>query len=449
MEPLTSFSGLATGLDTASIVDSLVALERRPIQRLEQKQGDLSAISRRLSDLKSNLTALSDAATALDDRAEVLLSSGSSTDDAISVTADGGAALGSYSLEVFALAQAQRTYTDPVAAKDQVGLFGEGDLTITVGTDAAVVVTIDATDTLETVASKINASGAGVSAGLLFDGTSYRLQVSSNETGLDRAVTFSEGGTLALDLDDPANVTQAAQDASFSIDGFAMTRSTNGVADAIPGVTLTLGAVTTAPATVSISRDPAALEEQVQTFVDAYNTVMEDINSEFVFGGNAVVGTSLSGDAMLRGLQSRLRTQAGAVLGGFTDPYNRLSGIGVELKSDGTLELDSEAFASALASNGEDVSRMLVGDATEQGLMSRFEDLTELYTKSGDGFIAQKIDSMDDQSRSIDNQIDRMEERIQGFELNLRRQFTAMEQLVSSLTSQGNQMLSILGQLES
>ena len=34
-----TFSGLASGLDTASIVQSLVALERRPIQILQGQQG--------------------------------------------------------------------------------------------------------------------------------------------------------------------------------------------------------------------------------------------------------------------------------------------------------------------------------------------------------------------------------------------------------------------------
>jgi flagellar hook-associated protein 2 len=447
--PIASFSGLASGIDTSSLIAELVRMERRPITTLQAKQGDLSAIGRRLSDMKTKLAALQEAAGRLDARDEVLSSRATSSDEeAFLVTADGGASLGTYDVQVLALARAQRTYTTAFAAPDQTGLFGVGDLTIQVGADAPVVISVDASDTLESIAAKINASGAALSAGLLFDGTTYRMQVTGNDTGAARSVAFTEGGTLALGLSDPANVVQAAQDASFVIDGFAMTRPTNGADDAIPGVTMTFQALTTGAATMTIARDPEALEERITDFVDAYNAVMTSINAEFAYDGQAALGDSLSGDAMLRTLQRRLRAEAGRVLGGFADPYNRLSGMGVELQSDGTLALDQEAFASAVAADPEAVSRMLVGDAVEQGLMSRFDDLVEEYTRSGDGLIAQKIDSLDGRKRRIDDQIDRMEARIEKFESRLRAQFAAMEQLVSSLTGQGQQMLSIMGQLQ-
>ena len=84
-------------------------------------------------------------------------------------------------------------------------------------------ITVDGTDTLDSVAAKINSSGARVNAAVIFDGTNYRLQVSGTDSGVDNAVTFTETGTT-LGVDDPANELVAAADAVFEIDGLAMTR---------------------------------------------------------------------------------------------------------------------------------------------------------------------------------------------------------------------------------
>ena len=193
--PLASFSGLATGIDTASLIDQLVALERRPIEQIQDKQTDLNRVSGRLNTIRSQLNSLKSSAEEMDDASDLLTTQATSSDeDSVLASSTGGSPLGQYSLNVTALAQAERTYSDAFSSKDTAlndasllgGTFTGGTLSLTVGSAAQVDVTVDDTDTLETLVSKINSSGADVSAGLLFDGTDYRLQVTGTQHRIER-----------------------------------------------------------------------------------------------------------------------------------------------------------------------------------------------------------------------------------------------------------------------
>ncbi len=234
--PVASFSGLASGIDTATLISSLVRLERAPIDRLEAKKSDLGSVSRRLGEISKRTDALANAAKDLVGARELLGAKATSTDESkVRVSATGDATLGSFSVEVRALARAERTYSDGVAARDVAGLVGSGTLGVSVG-GVATDVTIEATDTLDDVARKINESGADVTASVLNDGTSFRLLVAGRSTGAANAVDFTESGTT-LGLTRPENQLVAARDASIVVDGLEITRATNRFSDVVPGVT--------------------------------------------------------------------------------------------------------------------------------------------------------------------------------------------------------------------
>ena len=138
----------------------------------------------------------------------------------LKASATGGASLGTYEIEVGALAKAGRNYTNGFTSKSQTGLFGTGTLSITVGEDDPVGITVDGTDTLETLVTKINASDARVTAGILFDGSKYRLQISGNETGAANALVFDDG-TTTLGLADEGNQLVYSFDAREESTGIA------------------------------------------------------------------------------------------------------------------------------------------------------------------------------------------------------------------------------------
>jgi len=447
--PSITFSGLATGIDSASIIDQLIAAERQPIVRLQQRQQVFDTQANKLRSLQSKLEALQSAATELGERDDVLASQVSSSDEGVfTASIHGAAALGPTSIHVDRLASAQKTYSDAIGAADTSGLFGTGTLTLAVGDDDPIDVTIEATDTLESVASKINSSGADVTAGVVFDGTDYRLRVTGNDTGADRAIAFTESGTT-LGLDDPANEVQAATDASFTVDGFPMTRPTNSFSDALPGVTITLTGESpdADAATLSVSRDPDAVRERAQGFVDAYNDVMRGINAEFAYTGTPKGPESLSGDFTLRGIQSRLRSMVGGVVAGTSGAFTTLASVGIETNTDGTLELDAGAFDAALATDSSAVADLFAGDGAIEGFVATFDSMIESHVASGDGILTQRIDSIEGRRDGLDSQIDRLELRIEDTEERLRLQFATLEQLVSSMQNQGSQMTAALSGL--
>lgn len=444
-----SFSGLATGIDTDSIVEQLVALESLPITRLEEKQDNLSSMQSRIETIASRMDALKDAAEAFSTRSDILATAATSSNTgAVTATATGGAPLGSYSIQVDHLAQAERTLSNTFSGSDTTGLFGTGTLEISIGGDTTTI-DVEATDTLETLATKITEAGAGVTAAVIFDGTNYRLQVAGQETGAANDITFTETG-VSLGLDDPANELVAAQDAQFSIDGLTMTRSSNLVTGAIAGVTLQLTGETTSAASVTVDRDSESIEELLQTFVDAYNSVQNAISSEFAYTGEARTGDSLSGDSTLRGLQGNLSS---AILGSesISGALSTFAELGINTTQTGTIELDTDVLKEKLANSPSEVVNLLAGNSTlgVSGLSSRFSDLVDAYTNSSDGILTDRVESYTNQIRDIDDRIDTMQIRIDKFESTLRSKFTTMETLVSSLNAQGDALLSALSSLTS
>jgi len=439
------FSGLATGLDTTALIDNLVAVERLPIRRLETQRRGIQTQRSRFEQIQAQLEDLRSAAGALGSRDDVLSSKvTSSNEDAVEVGSLGASTLGSFAVDVQQLARAERTYSNAFSSRETAGLFGTGSITIQVGSEDAVTIDVDGTDTLESVVSKINESGASVSAGILFDGTDYRLQVAGTKSGAANGVSFTESGT-SLGLDDPANEIQAAQDAVLTIDTFTITREDNLVQGAIPGVSLNLREVTSGPVDVRVERDPDALRDKVRSFVDAYNKVTETINAEFVFTGEPRTEGSLAGDSTLRQIQSRLRSTAGQALSGVDPAFSTLASVGISVTSTGTLELDATKLDQALQSDSEAVSRLFVGDGgTVTGILAQLDAAIGDMTDADDGLISQRLDGFDARVEDIDGQIERMELRIEDFEEDLRLEFAALETLVSDLQSQQSQLSAIL-----
>ncbi|MEO0323251.1 MAG: flagellar filament capping protein FliD [Myxococcota bacterium] len=447
--PLTSFSGLATGLDTEAIVSSLVAVESLPIRRLEQQQADNSSIRFRLDTIRGRLDSLKSALEGLDTRSEVLATGTTSSDDSVlTVSATGGASLGTYDVSVANLATAERTYSNTFGDIDGTGLFGTGTLTLQVGSGDPVDVTVDGSTSLNNLATAINDADAGVSAAVIFDGTNYRLQVAGEATGLENAITFTESGGLSLGLDDPANEVVPADDARFTIDTLTMTRPTNQVVSAIPGVSLDLQ--NTGSATVRVDRDPQALLGKVQDFVDAYNATTNGINAEFVFTGAARTGDSLNGDSTLRGLQSQLAFDAVQPFSGIAaGDFSTLAELGISTTQTGALELDESVFTSALESNPEALVTLFTGDedAGIDGIVARFTRNVDLYTDVDTGLLTTRIDALEEENRDIDDRIRSKQDRVDQFETNLRRQYVNLETTVAGLQAQGDQLLSILSGL--
>lgn len=441
-----SFSGLGSGMDTSSIVSSLVAAAKTPITKLQTEKTAYNTQSKKITDIKTKLTTLQTAAKAIDTKKETLSNKVASSDEKIlKATSTGGAAMGTFKVEVSATATSERTYSNTFANRDGAGIAGDGTLSIKVGSGTAIDVKIEPTDTLDGIAAKINSSGAQVSAGVFYDGKEYRLQVTGKQTGEANAIEFTETSDLKLGLNDPANEKQAASDAVVKIDGMEVKSSTNSISGAVPGVTINV--VEKGTSTLTVDRDSDGLKTKLDSFISAYNDVMKTLNNEFANVAGVTKGReSLGGDGTMHTLQSTLRTLATGKNDNGDSTLQTLASIGVTSGRDGTLTLDATKFSAAVDKDYHGVSSLLAGTTDGKGLMNKVTEGLDLYTKA-DGSLKVKLDSITSRNKRIDTQITNMTKRIDKYEEMLTKQFGDLESTIGGMNSQMSSLQSIISSM--
>lgn len=436
---MISSPGVGSGLDVQTIVTQLMALERRPLQSLQQSKStldsQLSAYGRFRSALSTFQTALKDLKS-LD--AFEIYSATSSDKDALTVTTDSAAAIGSLTVQINRLAQAHKMGSDPIADKDTTTLGGAGDqMTITVDGTATVVDVGGMT--LTAMRDAINDADAGVTATIISENdTSHRLVLTSTETGADAAMSLGFSGTVgtALNLAMINDVASTAElDSEVLIDNtYTITRGSNTINDAIDGLTLNLKEETTAALLVTVERDTDAVAESVQKFVDAFNAVRSTVTS--------LRGKELKNDATLRSIEESIQDVLNTPPTGLTGAYTYLSQIGVSIQKDGTMKLDSSVLDDAIVADFSAVAEVFADD--DQGYMYRLDErLTDILAI--DGLIDGREDGIKASQKTMLSRIDNMEYRLELVEKRYRSQFTALDTLLGQMQGTSQFLLQQLG----
>ena len=438
-----SIGGLASGLDTNAIIQQLLTLEARPLDRLDQKRADLVAKQGQFSEFQSKLQTLADKITSLKDSSELTLFTSTSTDeDVATIEASDGALPSSYSIQVNQLATAKSVaFTSPFNDSDQ-STFGDGTIDLTIGTTTQQI-TVDAGDTLVDIRDKINAADAGAQASVIYDGSSYQLVVNSEETGVANQFTLTASGFNDPGETDPfatSTVLEAGQDSQFTINGLAVTASSNSVDGAVDGLTFNLKKVGSAD--VTIDRDTEGIGDRLQEALDAYNDVVSFIDSQ---GDDQ--------DVALRGIKNQLATATASNLDGGTFSLIALSQIGISTDSSGKLNLDRGDLESAIENDFNAVRDLFTGKNGTDGLGAIFDtilngDGTNAGILSpGNGTLRLRQTSLDARIRSLDDQIANAEQRLRRTEETLRRKFASFEGLTAQYQSQGAFLSASLGRL--
>ena len=439
-----TFAGLSSGLDTASLVNQLVAAERSRANALASQQSDISTQKGIVSSLSTALAAFGTAARGMDVASELQPRTATSSDNRVTVAASSGAAATAHEVVVGQLARGQITSSRTFASAE-AGVLGAGSLSITVG-EATKSIDYDSTDSLADIATKINNAGAGASASVLFDGTSYRLMVAASATGTAAAPTFTDGGD-GLDLSNAENIKVEARDAIATIDGIEVTRGSNVIADAVAGLTFTLvspHAVTDAPSTISVTQDSTSLKDKLKAIVSAYNTVNSALHAQLDYTGTKKGTNTLFGDSTLRQLQGALGSMMSAGYGA-TEPDEigqfTIGGIGLTRAKDGSLTLDEAKLNTALSTNPGAVADLFVTG----GFATAVTKLTDSYTRAGDGILASKTRGLSDRSAVLQTQADQINTRADALKVQLEAQFAALEAAMTKLRSQSSFLTSVLG----
>lgn len=430
-----SFSGIASGIDTQSMIDGLMSVAKVPLQQLDARKKDIDAASTTISTFSSKLAALKTAALALSTSTGFSAFSASSTDAAVVANVSGSASAASYAVEVSQLARGQKSRSD-VFADGTTALGQSGTLSVKVGAGTSFDVSIASTDSLLDIANKITGSGARVSASLMNTGSGYRLLVQGLDSGGDNAFMITESGTT-LGLDQPAAVYQTAQDAKLTVDGMSITSKTNQITGVIPGVTLALAKTTTAPATVSVAGDSSQLKTKINALVTAYNNMVTTAHNATGFGTQKADNSVLAGDRSIRESMARVARLVGGAVPGSSGKYTTLASVGITLKQDGTMSFDGSKMDAALTADPATVARLFVTDTTTgaTGVMKSLMTAVDGLVLGKGSPVQSRLDALSAQSAALQKSRDRMSDRLDQYQAQLKKQFTDMDLAVNKYNS--------------
>ena len=461
-----SSTGIGSGLDVTAIISGLMKVEKVPLDQLTKAATTIQATISAFGAVQSALSTFKDAASNLALPSTWNATNGSSSDpSSVTVTTTANASPGNYSIEVRSLAASQSTVS-PTLASDSTPV-GAGSLHFDLGSwsndqtvfnpksgSSGVDVAVSATDTLTTVAAKVNAAGAGVSASVVNDSSGSRLVFSSATTGL--ANTFR---VTALDADggnsdatglsalayDPAGgttattVTQPASDASARINGLPVTSDTNTLANVINGINVTLGKVTTGTVQVAVAQDNAGITKSVQGFVDAYNALSTLLTADLKYDLGTKVSGALQGDSTARSLQNQLRSIVGSSSGA-SSVFSTLSQVGIQTAKDGTLALDNARLTSALA-NPVELKKLFTAVDSAQPARAGIANQLRSFgnTVLGiNGILGTRVSGLKTKLGSNQKDQDTLGDRLAVTEARLKAQYSALDKKMAGIGNLGN-----------
>ena len=433
MSTITS-TGLGSGIDVNNLVDSITEAERAPQQeRIDLRRTDAEATISGVATLKSALSSFQSVFSDLSDVDELsFMTAASDNEEVFSATADYTAVPGSYRVEVQQLAVGDKYSSDPVDPEANL-VATATSMKFTIDGETFSV-TVGVNDDLTDLRNNINNAGdnIGVVATILTSDAGASLILTSKGTGAASAISI-DAGTTGLNLTQQ----ETARNAEVLIDGQLITSESNLVEGAITGVTLALDkADDNVEYTLSLFRDSAQLEEQVQEFIDSYNSLLETA-AKLQYGyeneDGEQVAALMPNDSTLRSLMNQIRrtisssvADNGNILG--------LASLGVQTNRDGTLQIDQGDLRSALDSGLDRMARLFAEENV--GIAYRLNEQINVYLKF-EGVLDQRKSTAEAQLERLKQDQERLDLRIESFQARMFSQFNAMDSIVGLLGNTG------------
>jgi flagellar hook-associated protein 2 len=431
---LVTSTGIGSGLDISAIVSSLTtAYGAAQTTQLANQANTLDSQVSAYGTFTSALDTLKLALPALEDPKQLAGFAATVADKNIaSATTSSDAVAGQYSLLVSSLATSATLTSQPFVGGSST-VVGTGTLTIAVG-GASTSINIDSTDnTLAGIASAINSANnnPGVTASIITTTAGARLVIAGTTTGAANAITVSssggDGGLSSLALAQ----TQAAQDASFSINGFAATSASNVVSKAITGVTIDLlqPSAANTPTTLTVSPDTSTAQSSISGFVTAVNGVLSSIQTLTGYNPSTQVAGPLNGNATLESFQNQLQNILDQITTGGTGGVHSLADLGITANTDGSYSTNSTTLGNALAASLTSVGNLLGGT---NGVATQLANLIDGYIKPG-GLLDTINQGLQSSLSNVSKQQTALNAQLAAYSATLSAQYNAMDAAVAAL----------------
>lgn len=356
-----------SGIDLSDLVTSLVEAETSPLQSALDKKveaanlsiSSLGQLSSKMSSLSTNLTTLENT------NARTTTSSGTAV--SLTVTDEAKARDINANIVVSALATGQVVTYDLTHANllnsssvTAASAIDQGTLTFTKGGTSTTITISSANNTVQGLMDALNAI-SGVQANLVdASGSGGLALVIKSDTGTANAFTLTSSDTLTeFNTGSPAasntsaqiTLSVAAADASFTVDGLAVTRSTNSLTDVFDGYQLDLNAVNSSATNVSSAIIATNARDRMQSFIDNINSVKSYLTTETKRGLSGETNGSLVGDITAQAILRELSGLTTKPITGYGDSSVYLANLGVKTERDGSLSLDATKFDKEIAAD--------------------------------------------------------------------------------------------------
>jgi flagellar hook-associated protein 2 len=428
---------VGTGINVQAVVAEIIAADSTPMTQMQSQQSTFSSqtsalnnISSLVSTLQTSIQALSDVNSPLEAQAAT-----SSNSNVVAATASSTAVPGTHSVVVNSLATTATYYTQNEQSSSTSTLAtGSFQIQMT-GASSPTTIPVnsaDGTNTLSGLASYINTQGLGVTASVVTDSGGARLSLVSNTSGGAGDFTVSND-TVGLGFKKAVT----GQDGSVTVDGVPIDTSTNTVTSAISGVTLNLlSAPQNTTSTVTVAPDTTQISGAINTFVSAYNAVVQAINSQYAVNSSSQQGV-LASDSTLASIQAELGKDVN-----FSDPSNpsfvNLASMGINMNDDGTLTVDSTALNSAVTSNFQDFVNFFQNTSSTGFAQSFNTDLNTMLSPSG--LIASDVNGINSSIQSLADQISQFQSNLTDQQSALTTEFSQINATLESLPTLENQI---------
>ncbi|GAA1907668.1 flagellar filament capping protein FliD [Lapillicoccus jejuensis] len=425
----SSISGLASGLDTASIISQLMQLEAIPQNRLKAQLSSEQTALTSLQSLNAKVASFAiqakAAATAASWAPTQVTSSLAGV--AVSATGTGGASL---DLHVQQVASAARvSFGTTVRSSDVVVTTGV-PAQLTVGGTTSTLTTGDGT--IGSIAAAINNGGYGVTATTITqaDGT-QRLLIQSSTTG---AQALSLTGVDGLGT----ATTTAGQDAQIVVGSDTLSSPTN-TFSAVSGLSITVSAAAVGQdAHVAVTNDPTAARAQAKSLVDNLNAILDQADAGTAYNAASKTQGPLGDDGAVGSLQTALFRSV------FPTDGTTLASVGIQTDRYGRLTFDPAAFDKAYQGDPGSVAKALGGPT---GFAARIQTVADAASNSVSGSLTASVTSRNSEIRRTQAGIADWDVRLQLKQQTLTTTYTALETALSKLNSQSSWLTSQLNSL--
>lgn len=398
------FNNLTGRFDWGSVVDQIIRLKSIPIQRLSQEAQQVQARQSALQGLSSAVSDLSRLFETLNVDDLFKSKRATSSDSSVLVaTATENAPNITLNISVNQLAQKEVLITQqgisdlntPISWSDFQIAYNAGSSILYFDVQAG-------SGRLSDLINAINqAAGDKIVASIFYDGSQYRLMLSEKDEASSTAETASgstvisfntppiiNGNTWSLDTDNPL---QNARNARVSIGSSTLTSPSNRFENLVSGLSLEVKRV--GDATVSVSDDYSAVSRFLEGFVKGYNAVISQVNK--LTGKDAL----FQGDYSIVGI----RTELSRMLDGL------FASDLINIKEDGTLEVNTSAVNSLAGSNPQRLRDVLSDLKNTMGSYA-LRTSTTLQTFSND--LQSRLDAINARAQELGRQLVREEERL-------------------------------------